>query len=110
MHFHRNHKQYAYGYDLTGNRTSDQVRAGGPLAVSSTTFNNLNQLTNRVGNNGLALFAGSLDKQDTVLINGANATMNHQTTNLAGYVVWRGATSAQQRDATGANVVRFQLA
>ena len=74
-------KQYAYGYDLAGNRTSEQIDTG----MSQATFNNLNQLTSRTTGSGSMEFAGSLDKQGTVAVGGNSATVNHTTTNFVGY-------------------------
>ena len=47
-------KQYAYGYDLAGNRTGEQIGTGttGPVAVSQSSYNNVNQITNRIGGSG----------------------------------------------------------
>ena len=81
-------KQYAYGYDAAGNRTTEQSSAGvppAPVSVSQSTYNNDNQLTNRISGSGAMLFAGRLDKQGTVLVNSNAATMNHKTTNFTGY-------------------------
>ena len=74
-------KQFAYDYDLAGNRTSEQIDTG----MSQSTYNNLNQVTNISGGSGLMQFAGVLDKQATVTVAGNAATVNHQTTNFVGY-------------------------
>jgi RHS repeat-associated protein len=74
-------KQYGYGYDLAGNRTSEQIDTG----TSQSRYDGVNQLTNRVSGSGPMQFAGGLDKQGTVTVGGNAATMNHQTTNFVGY-------------------------
>jgi RHS repeat-associated protein len=73
-------KQYAYGYDLAGNRTSEQIDTG----MSQSSYNNLNQVTNVAGGSGSMQFAGALDKQATVTVGGNPATVNHTTTNFVG--------------------------
>jgi RHS repeat-associated protein len=80
-------KQYAYGYDLAGNRTGEQIGTGtnGPVAVSQSGYNNVNQVTNRTGGTGSMLFAGGVSKQATVTVGGNAATVNHTTTNFVGY-------------------------
>ena len=80
-------KQYAYGYDLAGNRTSEQIgtTTNAPAAVSQSSYNNVNQLTNRSTSGGTIQFAGTLSKQATVTVAGNPATVNHQTTNFVGY-------------------------
>jgi RHS repeat-associated protein len=74
-------KQYAYGYDLAGNRTSEQIDTG----MSQASYNNVNQLTSRTSGGGSMEFAGALDKQGTVSVGGNSATVNHATTNFVGY-------------------------
>jgi RHS repeat-associated protein len=74
-------RQYGYGYDLAGNRTSEQIDTG----VSQQIYNSVNQLTSRASGSGPMQFAGGLDKQGTVTVGGNAATMNHQTTNFVGY-------------------------
>jgi RHS repeat-associated protein len=82
-------KQYAYGYDLAGNRTGEQIGTGtstnGPVAISQSGYNNVNQITNRVGGSGSMQFAGIVSKQATVTVGGNPATINHATTNFTGY-------------------------
>ena len=80
-------KQYAYCYDLSGNRTSEQVgtTTNAPIGVSQSSYNNDNQVTNRSSASGLLMFAGSISRQGIVTVNGAAATMNHFTTNFVGY-------------------------
>ena len=72
--------QYAYGYDASGNRTTEQIGTGTggatPVAISQSSFNANNQLTSRTGSGGQMLFAGGTSKP---------ATVNHQTTNFFGY-------------------------
>jgi RHS repeat-associated protein len=80
-------KQYAYNYDLSGNRTSEQIgtTTNAPVAVSQSFYNNDNQVTNRISNSGPLMFAGSISRQGTVMINGVAASMNRSTTNFVGY-------------------------
>jgi len=74
-------KQYAYGYDLAGNRTSEQIDTG----MSLSSFNNVNQLTTRTAGSGSMQFAGSLSEQATVTVGGNSASVNHATSNFLGY-------------------------
>jgi RHS repeat-associated protein len=79
-------KQYAYGYDLAGNRTSEAIVNGtNSLSVTGAGYNNLNQVTNISGGSGPMQFAGALNKQGTVTVAGDPAIMNHFTTNFVGY-------------------------
>jgi RHS repeat-associated protein len=80
-------KQYGYGYDLAGNRTSEEIGTGtsGPVAVSSTGYNNVNQITNRMSGSGLMQFAGNLNERATVIVGGNSATVDHTKTNFTGY-------------------------
>lgn len=80
-------KQFAYGYDLSGNRTSEQIGAttNAPVAISQSGYNNVNQLTNRNFNSGPVQFAGYLSQQAAVTVAGNAATVNHSTTNFVGY-------------------------
>jgi RHS repeat-associated protein len=80
-------KQYAYGYDLAANRTSEQIGTGtnGLVAISQSFYNSVNQLTNRASGSGPVQFAGALDKQGIVTVAGNPATVNHFTTNYFGY-------------------------
>ena len=80
-------KQYAYGYDLGGNRTSEQIgtTTNLPVAVSQSFYNNDNQITNRASASGPLMFAGSISRQGTVTVAGIAATMNHFTTNFVGF-------------------------
>ena len=75
-------KQYAYGYDLAGNRTSEQIDNG----ISGAIFNNVNQLTSRTAGSGSMQFAGTVSKPAMVTVGGNPATVNHATTNFTGYV------------------------
>jgi len=82
-------KQYAYGYDAVGNRTSEEIGGSGavsPVALSQSAYNANNQLTARTGGSGPMLFAGSVSKPAMVTVAGQAATMNHQTTNFTAYV------------------------
>jgi RHS repeat-associated protein len=80
-------KHFAYGYDLAGNRTSEQIgtTANEPVAISQSSYNTANQLTSRDSSGGSAQFAGYLNKQAAVTVAGSPATVNHQTTNFVGY-------------------------
>lgn len=82
-------KQYAYGYDLAGNRTCEQIGGGStgasPMSISLCNYNNVNENTNRIGGSGTMLFAGSLDMTGTVTVNSNGATMPRQSTNFIGY-------------------------
>jgi RHS repeat-associated protein len=79
--------QYVYGYDLAGNRLSEQIQAGtnSPASITAGTFNNLNQLTNLSGASGAMLFVGTLSKLATVSVNSNAAFVNPHTTNFTGY-------------------------
>jgi RHS repeat-associated protein len=74
-------KQYAYGYDLAGNRTSEQIDTG----MSQSSYNYANQLTSKTSGSGPMQFAGTVNKQATVTVGGNAATVNHTTTNFTGY-------------------------
>jgi len=74
-------KQFAYGYDVSGNRTSEQVDNG----VSRATFNNVNQLTSRTSGGGTMEFAGNISRQGLVTVAGNAVNMDHFTTNFVGY-------------------------
>ncbi len=78
-------KQFIYGYDLSGNRTSASMGTPSGISASSATFNNLNQMTTLTNGSGPEQFAGNLSRQGTVTIAGSAATMNHFTTNFVGY-------------------------
>ena len=81
--------QYAYGYDQSGNRTTEQIGTGNggttPVAISQSTYNANNQVTSRAGGTGQMLFAGNVSKSATVSVAGNAATVNHQTTNFTAY-------------------------
>jgi YD repeat-containing protein len=66
-------KQYYYGYDKAGNRTSEQI----DTAIRGAAFNNLNQLTSGTAP---VRFNGTLDEPGTVAINGTEATMTSPQT------------------------------
>ena len=66
-------KQYTYRYDLAGNRTLEQI----DNAVSSATYNSVNQLTARTGA-GPMVFEGTVNKDATVTVGGIAATVNAQ--------------------------------
>ena len=66
-------KQYTYRYDLAGNRTLEQI----DNAVSSATYNNVNQLTARAGA-GPMVFEGTVNKDASVTVGGISATVDGQ--------------------------------
>ena len=79
-------KQFIYQYDAAGNRTSEQIQSGAGVspAISSSSYNNLNQLTSRTGNNGTIRFRGSLNETGTVTVAGSPAMVTAYT-NFTGY-------------------------
>ncbi len=79
-------KQFVHAYDKAANRTSETIQngAGSTPALSATTYNNLNQLTNTTGG-GPMRFKGHLDELGTVTVAGANAPVESRTTNFVGY-------------------------
>jgi hypothetical protein len=89
-------KQFAYSYDLAGNRTSEQIDTG----MSQSSYNNVYQVTNLSGSSGLMQFAGALDKQGTVTVAGNAAAVNHFTTNFVGYANVTSGTNVVQIIAT----------
>ena len=54
-------KSFSWGYDLSGNRTTEQVKS----ATTTSTYNLLNQLTGRSGG-GLTHFSGTVNKPAVV--------------------------------------------
>ena len=73
-------KQFLYGYDQAGNRTSEQI----DLGVTGANYNNVNQLTTTIGG-GPVRFVGHLDEPGTVLIGTNAATMGLQSTSFVGF-------------------------
>jgi RHS repeat-associated protein len=73
--------RYAYGYDKAGNRTSEQK----DLGVSTTTANNLNQLTDIGASSGPARFRGSLNEIGTVTVSGSPAAFDTRTSNFVAF-------------------------
>lgn len=71
-------RQFYYGYDAAGNRTSRQEDA----SVKSSTYNNLNQITG-TGAGGATRFRGSLNKPGNVSVNGEAAWMQGGTNFVA---------------------------
>jgi RHS repeat-associated protein len=69
---------YFYGYDATGNRTSEQVNA----ASTGATFNNLNQLTAK-SSGGPVRFTGTTSQPTTVNVGGITAAMLNSTNFVA---------------------------
>ena len=53
--------------------------------MSQCSYNNDNQVTNRMSGSGPVMFAGSVSRQGTVTVNGVPATMDVFTTNFLGY-------------------------
>jgi RHS repeat-associated protein len=80
-------KQYACSYDLSGNRSSEQIgtTTNAPVNLSQSFYNNDDQVTNRISASGPLMFAGSISRQGTVIVAGIPATINHFTTNFLGY-------------------------
>ncbi len=78
-------KQFMYGYDLSGNKTSTAVGTTAGISATSTAYNSANQMTTVTNGNGQEQFAGSLSRQGTVTIAGTPTTMNPFTTNFIGY-------------------------
>ncbi len=78
--------QYAYAYDLSGNRTTEQIgtTTNAPIGISQSGYNNLNQLTNRATSAGAMTFAGYLSRPGTVTIGGYPASVPPSTTNFSG--------------------------
>ncbi len=100
-------KQYAYSYDMAGNRTSEQIgtTTNEPVAISQSFYNDDNQVTNRVSNSRPLTFAGSISKQATVIIAGNAATFNHFTSNFVGYASLANGTNIVPVEATDYNNV-----
>ncbi len=73
-------KQFPYGYDQAGNRTSEQI----DLGVTGANYNNVNELTNTIGG-GPVRFVGHLDEPGTVLIGTNAAAMGLQSTSFVGF-------------------------
>jgi RHS repeat-associated protein len=63
--------QYAYRYDPSGNRTSEQIDAN----VNQASHNNLNQLLSRSGGGQMA-FEGNLNEPGTVTLSGSAAPVD----------------------------------
>jgi hypothetical protein len=70
--------RYVYGYDLAGNRSTEQIGLG----VVQTSFNNLNQITSSSGGGPLQ-FTGNLSEPAQVTVGGNPATTSYST-NFAG--------------------------
>jgi RHS repeat-associated protein len=64
-------KNYTYRYDISGNRTSEQI----DLAVETATHNRLNQLTT-LSDTGPIRFAGTLNEPASVTVNGVSADVD----------------------------------
>jgi hypothetical protein len=63
---------YGYRYDPAGNRLGQQMAFSGTDFVTSSTYNDLNQVTNVSGTSGLQLaISGSLSEPGTVAIGSA---------------------------------------
>ena len=62
---------YAYHYDPAGNRLGQQMAVSGTTFVTSSAYNDLNQVTNVSGTSGLLLaVSGSLSEPGTVAMAG----------------------------------------
>ena len=86
-------KQYFYGYDKAGNRTTEALHAAdGVSFVTSAGHNEANQLTN-VAVAGLARFRGALDELGTVTVAGSAAPLDSRTTNFVGYATTASGTN-----------------
>jgi RHS repeat-associated protein len=77
-------RQFVYGYDKAGNRTSESIQSGiSSPAVNNGGFNSLNQLTSlAVG--GAVRFKGHLSETGTVLVAGSPAVIAGYT-NFSAY-------------------------
>src|SRR5262245_54100700 len=73
-------KRFVYGYDKSGNRTSEQIDSG----VTKANHNNLNQLTNTIAG-GPVRFAGRLSEPGNVLVGTNAAAMNIQNTSFVAF-------------------------
>jgi RHS repeat-associated protein len=91
-------KRQAWSYDAAGNRTVDQTDD----AVFASTHNSLNHLGSRAPG-GPIVFAGSLNEEGTVTIDGKPATVDGAN-NFRGTAMLTGATSTvtlKAKDASG---------
>ena len=89
-------KQFIYQYDAAGNRTSEQIGSTGVSpAISSSTYNNVNQLTSRTGNSGQIRFRGSLNETGMVIVAGSPAIVTAGT-NFAGNAIVNTGTNTVQ--------------
>jgi len=79
-------QQFIYAYDQVANRTGSLVQSGSTNApaVSSATYNNVNQRVSSTGTNGPILLAGSVNQVGTVTISGSPAMMSTPT-NFSGF-------------------------
>lgn len=81
-------KAYAYGYDGAGNRTNAQFEIRSVISTnviaSYALYNDLNQLTNRVGNPGPlpVHFRGTVDEPASVTVNSQMANVMPDSDNL----------------------------
>ena len=79
-------KQFVYGYDTAGNRTSEGIHVPGSAStVTAANHNEANQLTN-VAAGGMARFLGSLNELGTVTVAGDAAVVDSRTTNFVAEV------------------------
>jgi RHS repeat-associated protein len=92
-------KGYSYGYDAAGNRTSEQIDTVSPTSVSTVTtssYNNLNQLTGRSGAGPLPVrFEGTVNKPATVTVNGHAAAVSPDPANPPGGQLFNATLSLQ---------------
>ena len=69
-------KNYAYGYDAAGNRTQEQIESSGTFSVTSSAYNNVNQLLAQSGvGSSPILFKGKINEPATATVNGVTAKM-----------------------------------
>jgi RHS repeat-associated protein len=83
-------KQFVYGYDKSGNRTSEQIDQG----LSTANYNDANQLTNSSGG-GSIRFQGSMNETGAVMVGGGSAMMTTATNFLAYATLPTGTSTVQ---------------
>lgn len=94
-------KQYAYNYDPSGNRTSEQIgTTNAVIALSQSAYNSDNQVTNRISSSAAMTIAGNISRAGTVTVNSVPAMMNVFTTNFLGLATANPGTNIVQVVAT----------
>jgi RHS repeat-associated protein len=99
--------QYAYGYDLAGNRTSAQ----NGLSVKTTSYNNLNQMTG-TSNGGPLQFTGALSEPGKVTVGGnaASVDANNNFSGAAGVATGTNVVAVVAMDYSGnASTNKYQV-